>query len=281
MSGPDEHNDDLFLPPDDLLEDEEVDEGVVAAPPTPADVPDRPAQRSAVSLELISVDDLSGEGGDPDAEAGAAAPAETVAAPAGGASASVPELRVDPAVLTALQEELHACQEALAKAEIEAKEWKDQALRRAADFENARRRFQREREEAALAAKEQTLRELLPPLDDLERALTHAAQGGGDEHPLFAGVRMIQRKYIGILEKLQCHPVDSRGQRFDPNHHEALQQVDDVTVPDQTIVDEFQKGYTHQGRLLRAALVVVSRGGPQRAEAQGPAAEESPEGGSE
>lgn len=162
------------------------------------------------------------------------------------------------AVMQQTVEELESRLEAV---EVDAREWKERALRKAADLDNTRKRFQREREELQTSARESVLRELLPVLDDLERALAHATGGVAEEAPLLEGVRMVQRKYVGILERMGCLPVASLGQTFDPNVHEALQQVDRSDVPDNTVVDEFQRGYTFQKRLLRPALVVVGRGG--------------------
>lgn len=155
----------------------------------------------------------------------------------------------------ALQEELDGLRK-------ETADLRERLVRKAADLENARKRHAREREEQRKFAAESLLREMVPVLDDLQRAMDHAREGSeGASGALFDGVEMVERKFRQTLERLGCIGFDSVGERFDPNRHEALQQVEDTSVPNNTVLREFQKGYVLHDRLLRPALVVVSTGG--------------------
>lgn len=154
-----------------------------------------------------------------------------------------------------LQQQLAALRDELAQT-------KERLVRKAADLENARKRHAREREEQRKFAAESLLREMVPVLDDLQRAMAHAQDSAENASgALMDGVEMVERKFRQTLERLGCVGFESVGERFDPNRHEALQQVEDATVPSNTILREFQKGYLLHERLLRPALVVVSTGG--------------------
>lgn len=147
----------------------------------------------------------------------------------------------------------------LEKAREEAKDLQDRLLRLAAEFDNFKKRMQRERETALKYAEENLLRELLPTLDNLERAIEQgrtSAEGSG----LLEGVEMTLTGLGNTLEKYGLKAVDGVGQPFDPNFHEALAMEASETVPPNTVLQEYQKGYLFKDRLLRAAKVVVSRG---------------------
>ena len=157
----------------------------------------------------------------------------------------------------AAQEELEA---ALAEAQRELAELKDRHLRLAADFENARRRSLREREEALLFGHQNVVKELLPSVDNLERAIDHARQGGeGGQEGLLEGVELVLREIVAVLARHGVVPIEAHGQPFDPALHEAMAQLPDGTVPANTVVQVFQPGYYLRGRLLRPARVVVSK----------------------
>lgn len=174
---------------------------------------------------------------------------------------------VDPAAalqdaVDALQEELNATKERL--------------VRKAADLENARRRHQREKDELTKYASEGVLKEIVPVLDDLERATDHLTQTYDGDPSVIQGIEMVARKFKQVLERRGVVAVEALGKAFDPQFHEAIQQKADDTVPNNTVVQEFQKGYVLHDRLLRPALVVVSQGGPPRVEADAaPDADES------
>jgi len=147
----------------------------------------------------------------------------------------------------------------LDKAREEAKELQDRLLRLAAEFDNFKKRMQRERETAMKYAEEALLRELLPTLDNLERAMEQG-RATADAAGLLEGVEMTMAGLRNTLMKFGLQPLDGAGQPFDPNFHEALVMEASDTVPANTILQEFQKGYMFKDRLLRAAKVVVSKG---------------------
>lgn len=168
------------------------------------------------------------------------------------------EVTVDPLVdrIEELEEELEAVKaEAIANHE--------RFVRKAADLENARRRHQREKDDLTKYASESVLKDVVPVLDDLRRAVDHATTSGtGDLATLLEGLDMVSRKFEQTLARRGVKAVTSLGKPFDPQFHEAIQQRPDDTVPHNTVVQEFQSGYTIHDRLLRPALVVVAQGGP-------------------
>ena len=131
-------------------------------------------------------------------------------------------------------------------------------LRRQAEFENFRRRAERERMEFAEYAGMDTLRSLLPVLDDFERALKAAslAETAGSE--FVKGVELIHQRLLETLRKAGLEPVPAVDQKFDPHVHHAVEMVQNDEVEDHTILDEYQRGYNFKGRLLRPAMVKVS-----------------------
>jgi molecular chaperone GrpE len=139
-------------------------------------------------------------------------------------------------------------------------EMRDRYLRTLADFENFRKRSEREKADFHRYATAGLLREILPVLDNFERALDHAAEG--DE--FHKGVLMIYKQLEDVLQKSGLKPIDESGVRFDPNIHEGVVRDEDPSVPNQTVVAVLQKGYFLHDRLLRPALVKVAVGGPER-----------------
>ncbi|HVK75142.1 MAG TPA: nucleotide exchange factor GrpE [Kofleriaceae bacterium] len=153
---------------------------------------------------------------------------------------------------------------ALAKAEQEKKDNWDKYVRTAADLENFRRRTKRDLDDAKAETKTRVLKEMLPVVDNLERALAAAT---GDD-PVIEGVRLVLRQFMHALERLEVHPVDADGKPFDPNVHEAIGQQESDAPPG-SIVNVLQKGYKMGDRLLRPSLVVVAKP-KSSAEAPGP-----------
>ena len=134
----------------------------------------------------------------------------------------------------------------------------DQLMRVAADFENYKRRQEREKEEMAKYAGQQVVANLLTVLDNFERALqaqTHAQ----DPASFIEGVRMIQKQLAEVLSKANVSIVDAVGQPFNPEFHEAIASEVNDEVEDETVLEEFQKGYIMHGRLIRPAIVKVSK----------------------
>jgi molecular chaperone GrpE len=138
--------------------------------------------------------------------------------------------------------------------------WRDRYLRTLADWENFRKRSERERADYVRYATAGFLREILPVLDNFERALDHAEEGD-DFHK---GVLLIYKQLYDVLQKHGLRAIDESGVRFDPNIHEAVVREEDDSIPSQTVVAVLQKGYFLHDRLLRPALVKVAVGGPER-----------------
>ncbi len=139
----------------------------------------------------------------------------------------------------------------------EAAEAQERYLRTLADFENFRRRTGREREEWRRQAQEDVLREILPVLDNFDRAL--AAPPLGDVDRSFrTGIELIHRNFLAALERVGVRPFLAVGQPFDPTRHEAIARAERSDVEDQTVVSEALRGYLFHDRVLRPAQVVVA-----------------------
>lgn len=137
-------------------------------------------------------------------------------------------------------------------------EFRDRWMRTQADLENFKRRAVREKQDALRFGSENLLKDLLPVIDNLHRALAHAKQGRGDD-PILTGVELVLRGFDEVLERHGVKVVPARGTPFDPNRHEAISHVES-DAPANTVIDEHQRGYVLHDRLLRPALVTVGKG---------------------
>ena len=142
--------------------------------------------------------------------------------------------------------------------ETEAKNYYERLLRQAAELENYKKRSGRERDDAIRYANESLLKDLLPVVDNLERAIAHAS-GGGNGKPLVEGVEMVLRGLADVLAKHGAMPILAQGQPFDPTKHEAMTQVETDDHEPNSVVEELHKGYMLRDRLLRPALVSVAK----------------------
>ncbi|WP_425057577.1 Protein GrpE [Sporomusa carbonis] len=133
-------------------------------------------------------------------------------------------------------------------------EMTDRYKRLQADFDNFRRRTRQEKEELSAVVAERIISELLPVVDNFERALGSAAT---DVNNLSTGVQMIFRQLNSVLSKLGVEPINAVGTNFDPAQHEAVMRVEDVSQPDGMIIEELQKGYRINGRVIRPSMVKV------------------------
>lgn len=140
------------------------------------------------------------------------------------------------------------------KYEAELAEKENRYLRLQADFENFRRRTRQEKEELAAVVTQNLLKDLLPFLDNFERAL---AAGGSDEGGLRAGVEMMYKQLVEALKKEGLEYIETKDKPFDPNFHQAVMRVEDAEKEDGTIVAELQKGYMVKGRVIRPSMVQV------------------------
>ena len=146
-------------------------------------------------------------------------------------------------------------------AELEAAnaELKDQMLRRQAELENYRKRLIRDKEEAVQYANESLIRDILGFLDNMDRALA-AAKNGGDLNALIEGFEMTQNQLLSTLDKnWGLKGIDSVGQEFDPSLHEACMMAIDESLDKETVLEEFQKGYTLHGRVVRPSKVKIGK----------------------
>ncbi len=136
---------------------------------------------------------------------------------------------------------------------------KDLALRAQADAQNVKRRAEQDVEKARKFALEQFTRELLPVVDNLERALEAAS--GDDEvvKPIAEGVELTLKSFLDALSKCNIEQVDPQGEPFDPNLHQAMSMVENDEVEPNSVIAVMQKGYTLNGRLVRPAMVMVSK----------------------
>jgi molecular chaperone GrpE len=142
--------------------------------------------------------------------------------------------------------------------DLEAKTNYDRFLRQVAESENLKKRLTREKEDAIRFANDSLVRDLLPVIDNLERAISHA-QGGGNGKTLVEGVEMVLKGLTDVLAKHGVVQISALGEPFDPNRHEAIAQVETEKYPPNTVVEEFHKGFMLKDRLLRPALVSVAK----------------------
>jgi molecular chaperone GrpE len=143
------------------------------------------------------------------------------------------------------------------QAQEELQIYQDKYIRLAAEFENYKRRAQRDQSDAIRYANESLLKSLLSTLDNLERAI-QCGKDAGASGSLLEGVELTHKQFLETVEKLGVRQVSSTGSLFDPNMHQAVAQVESETVEPNTVVEEFQKGYFLHDRILRPAMVTVA-----------------------
>src|SRR6056297_12560 len=137
----------------------------------------------------------------------------------------------------------------------------DRLLRLSAEFENYKKRMDRQADEFKKYANESLLKELLTVVDNLERAISSTDQdrGANNEACVIEGVEMTLNEILKVLKRFNVTPVKAKGKPFDPVYHEAMMQEETDEYPENTVINEFQKGYMLHDRLLRPAMVVVSK----------------------
>ena len=183
----------------------------------------------------------NGEGGEPPAEADAAESSGTESV--GGSSTETEKLAAE-----------------LAEKNRQIAELNDKYLRTLAESENIRKRARQLGEETIRVQRENLIREILPIVDNLERAV-QAAKGGADSRSIVDGVELVLRSLLDFLKAQGVSQLSAVGQPFDPSRHEAVDQVESVEHPPNTVVSEFHRGYLIGGRMLRPARVSVAKGG--------------------
>lgn len=211
---------------------------------------------------------------DPEEEA-----ARVEAAKRAGEAAAEEDFKAQANKAAAANDELAAQLEA---AEMRAKEASERLVRIQADWENYRRRTAQERLDEKQRAAEKLVLNLLPVLDDMERASNHASQNHADDENLMQfvdGVNAVHDKMLSVLEKEGVEVIDPVGEAFDPLHHQAVGREENKDVFDETVAKVYQKGYSMGGKTIRSAMVTVAFGGPKRpAPAEGPENANSEEG---
>ena len=165
-------------------------------------------------------------------------------------------------VLEAQAEEAPTNDELVEKAQAEAKDWQDKYLRLHAEWDTYRRRTAEQREQERLRAGEKLVEKLLPVIDDFERTIDYAEKNG--EAGLIDGVKAVHSKFVNVLETGGVQVINPAGQAFDALECQAVATVDDASVPDETVPEVYQKGYKMGTKVLRAAMVAVTTGGPKR-----------------
>jgi molecular chaperone GrpE len=156
------------------------------------------------------------------------------------------------------QQELAEVLEKLDAKEKEVKDTYERYLRQVAEVDNFKKRINREKEDAIRYANENLIKDILPVVDNLERAIAHA-QGGGNGKPLVEGVEMVLRGLLDVFSKTGVTQIAAVGEIFDPGKHEAIAQVESVEHEPNTVVEEHHRGYLFRDRLLRPALVTVAK----------------------
>lgn len=163
---------------------------------------------------------------------------------------------------TEAREQEHTADEAvhpgLEEARREAAENYDKYLRLAADFDNYKKRVQKDRADLLNYGNESVLKDMLPIVDGLERAVDHASGAGGIDS-FVQGLQMILEQLRTTLAKHGVESVEALGSEFDPHYHEAMMRVDSEPSRDNLVVEEFEKGYLLKGRLLRPSKVAVAK----------------------
>ncbi len=144
--------------------------------------------------------------------------------------------------------------------------WRDKYLRLHAEWDTYRRRMNEQREEEKLRATEKLVEGLLPVIDDFERSISYA-EGNGEEG-LLGGVKAVRTKLGEVLKKEGVEVIDPKGEAFDAIECQAVATVDDASVPDETVAEVYQKGYRMGNKVIRAAMVTVTVGGPKREKAE-------------
>jgi molecular chaperone GrpE len=150
-------------------------------------------------------------------------------------------------------------EQALAAKTEEAKTFQDKYIRLAAEFENFKKLAQKQKQEYSQFANENLLKELLPVVDNLERALK-CVENGHATDGLMQGVELTLKQFTETLAKFGVKPIASLDASFDPTRHQAVARQESETAAENTVIEEYQKGYQLHDRILRAAMVVVAAG---------------------
>lgn len=172
-----------------------------------------------------------------------------------------PEQQVEKQAAEGVTEEAIETEESSATELLEQQlgEAKDQALRIQAEMQNLRRRTERDIENAHKYALDKFVTDLLPVVDNLERALASINSEDASQEAVSEGIELTLKSFVDVLSRFKVEQVDPAGEPFDPDLHQAMTMVPNPELEPNTVMDVFQKGYTLNGRLIRPAMVVVSK----------------------
>jgi len=176
---------------------------------------------------------------------------------------------IDPIVIE-VEPPQPTAEQRIAELEARVKDSHDKYIRSVAELDNVRKRARKDNEEARIDAQTRVLREMLPVIDNLERAVAHASQSGDGASGLLEGIQLVLRQFAQALERCNVHAVAAKGLPFDPSQHEAVSQIVTADAPAGSVVEVMQTGYRIGERLLRPALVVVAKAPPVEDEPAGP-----------
>jgi molecular chaperone GrpE len=165
----------------------------------------------------------------------------------------------EPSDAETVKPEEDAVAEELAQLKAEYEERYDRMLRTIADYENSKKRAEREKEEFLKYAVEGFVKELIPTLDSIRRAIESTTESK-DFDSLSEGVQLIHKQLLDLLDKRGVMPIEAVGEPFDPTLHEAIMHIESDDVPENAVIQEFQRGYTLHGRVIRPSMVSVSKG---------------------
>ena len=224
------------------------------------DVNEEAAETTASAEEAVEAEPVAEEAAEAEkaeADPEAAAEAEADAEAADDLPADDPDIVAE---AEAVLEEADI--DTLEEAQAKAKEWQDRYLRLHAEWDTYRRRMQEQRADEKVRATEKLMENLLPVLDDFERTVAYAEENG--EAGLLDGVKAVQSKLNDALTKGGLQVIDPAGEAYDALEAQAVQVVPDTEAFEETVKDVFQKGYKMGKKVLRAAMVTVTSGGPKR-----------------
>jgi molecular chaperone GrpE len=159
----------------------------------------------------------------------------------------------------AVEDPVRELEDKLKAKEEEAKETYDRLLRVSAEFENYKKRSARDMDDFRKFAIQSLLKELLSVVDNLELAINSANENQQSDSSLKEGLDLTHREILHVLEKFNVTPIASKGELFDPTYHEAVMQEETDEYPENTVINEMQRGYLIHDRLLRPAMVVVAK----------------------
>ena len=164
-------------------------------------------------------------------------------------------------------EKIKELEKTLEKKEQEIKDLNDKYLRLYAETENMRKRLEREKKDFLEYANENILKDILPIIDNIERAIEHSDENSNIQN-FIKGMELTLTSFLKILEKYSVKPVDALEKPFNPEFHEAMQVQETDKYEPNTVLQELQKGYTYKERLLRPSLVIVSKKAAEKQEKQ-------------